>query len=203
MDPTFGPTAGRTRENGVTGSPAERLIRDLPLSYLETNAQEELRLRPVGISDLDRRRQLRRFLVGRPPERVGRQLLEQRQLPRRRRGQRHHARAGTAFQVWPREKWPLASRIPFTNCTSFRWGDGAAFKCESMALCFHDGSIVEANGTFKYARKVQTCLSIFNTELIFRHVPGYTTYVGAQDRCLEGFGLGRRLVPRNGDRRWG
>ncbi len=38
----------------------------------------------------------------------------------------------------------------------FRWGDGAAFRCKTMAHCFNDGRIVRANGTFKFARKVLT-----------------------------------------------
>ena len=40
----------------------------------------------------------------------------------------------------------------------FKWGDGAAFRCRTMAHCFEHDAIVRANGTFRYSRKV--CLSL-------------------------------------------
>ena len=40
----------------------------------------------------------------------------------------------------------------------FKWGDGAAFRCRTMAHCFERDAIVRANGTFRYSRKV--CLSL-------------------------------------------
>ena len=36
----------------------------------------------------------------------------------------------------------------------FKWGDGAVFRCGTMAHCFERGAIVRANGTFRYSRKV-------------------------------------------------
>ena len=36
----------------------------------------------------------------------------------------------------------------------FKWGDGAAFRCRTMAHCFERDALVRANGTFRYARKV-------------------------------------------------
>ena len=37
----------------------------------------------------------------------------------------------------------------------FKWGDGAAFRCRTMAHCFERDALVRANGTFRYARKVK------------------------------------------------
>ena len=41
----------------------------------------------------------------------------------------------------------------------FKWGDGAAFRCRTMAHCFERDVIVRANGTFRYSRKVSVHLS--------------------------------------------
>ena len=35
----------------------------------------------------------------------------------------------------------------------FRWGDGAAFRCKGIRICFRNGLMAKENGTFRHARR--------------------------------------------------
>lgn len=38
---------------------------------------------------------------------------------------------------------------------SFKWGDGASFRCKELLICFRNDKIVPENGTFFFAKIMQ------------------------------------------------